>query len=79
MGCPGDVEGCAAEAFRCPCGVLACEVHGHADAGDDPYCPQWRRAESPDETDGRGYEDIDLSSWEDGHVRESREGDGAVP
>jgi hypothetical protein len=79
MGCPGDVEGCAAEAFRCPCGVLGCEVHGHADAGNDPYCPHWRRAESPDETNGRGYEDIDLSRWEDGHVRESREGDGAVP
>jgi hypothetical protein len=38
--------------------------------GDDPYCPQWRRAESPDETDGRGYEDIDLSRWEDGRARE---------
>jgi hypothetical protein len=22
------------------------------------------------ETDGRGYEDLDLSSWEDGRVRE---------
>jgi hypothetical protein len=70
MGCPGDVEGCAAEACRCLCGVLACEVHGHADAGDDPYCPQWRQAEILDETDGRGYEDLDLSTWEEGRVRE---------
>jgi hypothetical protein len=66
MGCPGDVEGCAVEVFRCPCGVLACEVHGPADAGDDPYCPQWRRAEILDETDGRGYEDLDLWRWADG-------------
>jgi hypothetical protein len=79
MGCPGDVEGCAAEAFLCPCGVLACEVHGHADGGNDPYCPHWLRAEILDETDVRGYEDIDLSRWEEGRVRESREGDGTVP
>jgi hypothetical protein len=65
MGCPGDVEGCAAEAFRCPCGVLECEVHGHAAAGDDPSCPQWRRAQILDEAGGRGYEDLDLSRGED--------------
>jgi hypothetical protein len=70
MWCPGDVEACAAEEFLCPCGVLACEVPGHADVGHDPYCPHWRRAQIPDETVGRGYEDIDLSSWEDGRVRE---------
>jgi hypothetical protein len=51
-------------------GVLACEVHGHAAVGDDPYCPHWLRAEILDETDGRGYEDIDLSRWDDGGVRE---------
>jgi hypothetical protein len=70
MWCAGDIEGCTAETFLCPCGVEACELHGHADAGDDPYCPHWLRPRSPDATDGRGYEDIDLSSWEDGHVRE---------
>jgi hypothetical protein len=79
MWCPGDREGCAAETFLCPCGVLACELHRHADVGDDPYCTHWRRAESPDATDGRGYEDIDLSSWEEGRVQESREGGGAIP
>jgi hypothetical protein len=68
MWCPGNIEGCAAEQFLCPCGILACALHGHAGVGDDPYCPHWLRAESPDETDGRGYEDIDLSSWEDGRV-----------
>jgi hypothetical protein len=68
MGCPGEVEGCAAEAFHCPCGVLACEVHGHAHAGEDPYCPHWLRPRSLDETGGRGYEDLDLSRWEEGHV-----------
>jgi hypothetical protein len=66
--CPGNIEGCAAEAFLCPCGILACELHGHADVGDDPYCPHWLRAESMAETDGRGYEDIDLSSWEEGRA-----------
>jgi hypothetical protein len=70
MRCQGGVEGCAAEEFLCPCGVLTCEVHGHADAGHDPYCPHWLRAEILDETEGRGYEDIDLSRWADGHVRE---------
>jgi len=79
MSCPGDVDGCAAEAFRCPCGVLACEVHGHADVGDDPYCPHWLRTEILDETAGRGYEDIDLSRWDDGGVRESREMEGPPP
>lgn len=68
--CPGDVEGCAVEAFLCPCGVLACEVHGHADAGDDPYCPHWLRAGILGEAVGRGYEDLDLSSWEEGRIRE---------
>jgi hypothetical protein len=70
MWCQGDIEGRAAEVFLCPCGVPACELHGHADVGDDPYCPHWLRVESLDATGGRGYEDIDLSSWEDGHVRE---------
>jgi hypothetical protein len=79
MGCPGDVDGCVADTFHCPCGVLACEVHGHADVGDDPYCPHWLRAEILDETAGRGYEDIDLSRWDDGSVRESREMDGPLP
>ena len=79
MGCPGDIDGCVADTFRCPCGVLACEVHGHADVGDDPYCPHWLRAEILDETAGRGYEDIDLSRWDDGSVRESREMDGPPP
>jgi hypothetical protein len=65
MRCPGNIEGCAAKAFPCPCGVLACELHGHVDVGDDPYCMHWLRAESMAETDGRGYEDIDLSGWED--------------
>jgi hypothetical protein len=68
MWCPGNREGCAAEAFLCPCGVLACALHGHVDAGDDPYCPHGQRAESPEETGGRGYEDIGLSGWEDGRV-----------
>jgi hypothetical protein len=68
MGCPGHIEGCTAEAFLCPCGILACELHGHVDVGDDPYCPHWLRAESMTETDGRGYEDIDLSSWEEGRA-----------
>jgi hypothetical protein len=60
MGCPGDIEGCAAETCRCPCGVPACEVHGHAAAGDDPYCPHWLRAEIPDATGGRGYKVLDV-------------------
>jgi hypothetical protein len=65
MQCPGHIEGCEVEVFFCPCGILACELHGHADVGDDPYCAHWLRDESLAETDGRGYEDIDLSSWED--------------
>jgi hypothetical protein len=40
-----EAEGCAAEAFLCPCGVPACALHGHMDVGDDPYCPHWLWAE----------------------------------
>jgi hypothetical protein len=75
MGCSGNVNNCTADAFLCPCGVLMCEVHGHADVGDDPYCPHWLPAETLDETKGRGYEDIDLSRWDDGGIRQPREGD----
>lgn len=75
MGCPGDVDGCAADVFSCPCGVRACEVHGHVEAGEDPYCPHWLPAKILDETEGRGYEDIDLSRWDDGSVRASCKGD----
>jgi hypothetical protein len=59
MWCPGDVEGCAAEECPCPCGVLVCGVHGHADVGEDPYCLHWLRAGILDETEGRGYEAIE--------------------
>jgi hypothetical protein len=68
MWCAGTIEGGAAEACLCPCGILACERHGHADVGDDPYGPHGLRAESMAEIDGRGYEDIDLSRGEEGRA-----------
>jgi hypothetical protein len=52
----------------CPGGMPAYALHGHADVGDDPYCPHGLRAERVAETDGRGYEDIDLSSGEEGRA-----------
>jgi hypothetical protein len=65
MACLGDVEGCEAGEGRCNCGAMSCLEHGHVAAGDDPYCPNLWSAGIRDETAGRGYEDLDLSRWED--------------
>jgi hypothetical protein len=66
MRCPRDVEGCGAGEVRCDCGVMSCGEHRHMAPGDDPYCPNLRQTGVLDETGGRGYEDLDLSDWEEG-------------
>jgi hypothetical protein len=65
MRCRGDVEACDAGEGRCDCGVMRCVEHGHLEAGGDPYCPNLWPSAVRDETDGRGYEDLDLSRWEE--------------
>jgi hypothetical protein len=62
MWCQGDIAGCDADEVLCACGVLRCVVHGHVDEGDDPYCRD-RLDVLYDETDGRGYDELDLSRW----------------
>jgi hypothetical protein len=64
--CLGDVEGCDAAEVGCDCGVMSCVAHGHMAPGDDPYCPNLGQTGVRDETGGRGYEDLDLSDWEEG-------------
>jgi hypothetical protein len=66
MRCLGEVEGCGAGEVRCDCGVMSCGAHGHVAAGEDPYCPNLLWTGVRDETGGRGYEDLDLSLWEEG-------------
>ena len=65
MWCQGAIEGCEADEEPCDCGVMRCLVHGHVDAGEDPRCRYLLDA-IRDETDGRDYEELDLSRWEGG-------------
>jgi hypothetical protein len=66
MRCLGGMEGCNASEVGCDCGVMSCGEHGHMARGDDPYCPNLQPTGVWDETGGRGYEDLDLSDWEEG-------------
>jgi hypothetical protein len=64
MWCQGNIESCDADEKLCACGVMRCLVHGHVDEGDDPRC-RYRLDAIDDESDGRGYDELDLSRWED--------------
>jgi hypothetical protein len=44
---------------------MCCGAHGHVAAGDDPYCPNLWPNGVLNETGGRGYEDLNLSRWEE--------------
>ncbi len=66
MTCLGEVEGCAAEAFYCQCGVWCCASHGHAEVGDDRSCPNLIDGVREEPEPGPCFEDIDLSQYEGG-------------
>jgi hypothetical protein len=41
MWCEGREPDCDAAQDLCLCGALRCLVHGHVEAGDDPWCRWW--------------------------------------